>query len=169
MGLDGTTLRFSREIATTAPDRPDDAGAAGRAPAGVGTHIESVTLYFYMLVIRPEQLAAIEAAAITRLAEGFADEFALRHPDRATELGDARRPIACAAATRAVSYGIKLEADVAAFVDLALLIHPHFDEHPPIHAVLTDPGIPPDLRVALAIENVSRNEWEQAACASISS
>lgn len=63
---------------------------------------------------------------------------------------------------RARTYGFKRASSLAAFVAIMFDIAPNFDEHPRIHAVLTDPTLSPDLRIDVLMSRTTAAHWEEA-------
>lgn len=61
--------------------------------------------------------------------------------------------------SRARRYGISYEASSATFVALMFHYAPNFDEYAPIHAILTDPDVPPDARINLLDDCTLDEDW----------
>ncbi len=116
-----------------------------------------------VLALRPTQRAAIEAGferrfvrgVITRLADALPARFS---PDAEETLaGDA-----LAAMTRARAYGLRQDRDLAAFVEIALLVSARFDEHPAFATALRDPRAAPDDRMAALLATLPEEAWDEA-------
>lgn len=69
---------------------------------------------------------------------------------------------ALGALARARSHGLDRDHDLAAFVELALLISPRFDEHPAVVAVLCDARVAPDRRMATLLATLPDDAWDEA-------
>lgn len=117
-----------------------------------------------MLLIRPAQLDVFRASvdrrfvqgAIARLVDAFPAAFEAPAPP---ELEAA----ALAALARARAHGLTTDRDLTAFVEIALLVSPSFDEHPAFAAALRDPRIAPDERMSALLATISEDVWEEAA------
>lgn len=116
-----------------------------------------------VLVIRRSQRDAFQAgldrrfvrAVTARLMEELPQTFAEAD---ATELED----LALSALGRARAYGLTADPDMSAFVELALLISPRFDEHPFIAAALRDPKVAVGERMAALLARLSAEIWDDA-------
>jgi hypothetical protein len=64
---------------------------------------------------------------------------------------------------KARSYGLLSESTVAAFVFLLFAVGQNFDAHPLAHLILTDTGIPPNMRIDGLVSAMTPNDWEAAA------
>lgn len=69
------------------------------------------------------------------------------------------QPMVANGLSRARRYGISYEAPSAAFVALMFHYAPNFDEYAPIHAILTDPEVPPDARIKLLEDCTLAEDW----------
>ncbi|XXT21214.1 hypothetical protein WME94_06575 [Sorangium sp. So ce429] len=60
-------------------------------------------------------------------------------------------------------YGLTWEYSLTVFVAHMIRIHPRFDEHPAVQRELRDPSREPDRRIDALVENLTPDEWEDAA------
>jgi len=89
-----------------------------------------------MLVIRNEQIRAIENELRFDLAVGHARKF---FPDQCEELGEAAlEHVISRAMVRARSYGLTSARDLLQFLSLVLLLGEHFDQLPWAQEILND-------------------------------
>ena len=110
-----------------------------------------------MLVIRPEQVAALAAAARARFIDSLLPHVARFHPRQSKTLGpDGVRETVGAAIDCAARYGITMERVVAIFVDIWFALGPGFDASPsfPWAAVtLAEPRLTAPQRVSRLFEH----------------
>lgn len=63
---------------------------------------------------------------------------------------------------RARAHGLTWESSIGKFVGLMFGVAPNFDEYPTVRAVLADPRLSPNERVAELFKRVSSDEWTGA-------
>jgi hypothetical protein len=120
-----------------------------------------------VVFIRPEQFAALDAAARQTFLDRLSNDLATAFPAAAVRLQPARlRQVIAAAIERAAGYGITWESALADFAGLALQVGSDFDRHPAVRRVLEDAAIPPNLRVRALVQALSPAEWRQVRRAS---
>ena len=117
-----------------------------------------------MFVIRPEQFAAMQEARnhefASRLVPGLRAEYPACTrgvPDQ--ELSDA---VACSISHAQRAYGLKLDEDLIAFVELTFAVGPAFDQYEPFRMILTDESVPPDGRMTRLFTVAQPGDWEAA-------
>lgn len=116
-----------------------------------------------MLTIRPDQMSVFDEQAergfVDHLRELVKRQGAPLPPGtddiRLTEM--IRHGIA-----RARSHGLTWESSIGKFVGLMFAVAPNFDEYPPIRAILSNPRVPPNERVALLMDRVTPEQWSGA-------
>lgn len=64
---------------------------------------------------------------------------------------------------RARRYGFTFQSTLGQFIGLMASIAPDFDGHPAIHALLVNPAIPVEERIARLAERLPAGVWQQAA------
>lgn len=62
---------------------------------------------------------------------------------------------------KAKGYGFYTAGDLAAFISLMFEAVPNFDEHPELHAILTDDKIPVDERIDRLFDDSLEKAWEE--------
>jgi hypothetical protein len=63
-------------------------------------------------------------------------------------------------ASRARQFGMKLESSLMAFIVLAVVSAPNFDEHPLIRRILNDNSTQPDERIERLWDKTTEENWE---------
>ncbi|MCH9688247.1 MAG: hypothetical protein K0V04_42845 [Deltaproteobacteria bacterium] len=84
-----------------------------------------------MLTIRPQQIQALEALALEHFVAEVVRLLAPLLPTIYRALGEQRTwHVATRAAHRAMRYGLETKAGIATFIELTLILGPHFDTSP---------------------------------------
>jgi len=114
-----------------------------------------------MLTVRAGQKKVLrEALEVTR-AQRMAGELRERHGARLTRFSAAALETAVGhALARARRHGLSRAGEIEAFVALAVLVSPTFDEHPPFAALLAGSGV---TRMRRLIGTASEQDWQAAA------
>ncbi|MDX1983253.1 MAG: hypothetical protein SFV51_23485 [Bryobacteraceae bacterium] len=112
--------------------------------------------------IRKSQMEAFGRDASERFPAEVADHIRSTNP-RAIE-GLSRQELerrVNSGIARARRHGLRSKSSLKAFVNLMFSFAPNFDEHPPILAVLRDPGVPADDRVSQLPIRTTEEDWRQ--------
>ncbi|NUP08258.1 MAG: GNAT family N-acetyltransferase [Polyangiaceae bacterium] len=116
-----------------------------------------------VLTIRSAQRAALQAAVDRRFVRTVVTRARAAFPRTlAAETMELER-VALEALERARRHALRSDADLAAFVELALLVSPRFDEHPTVAAALRVAGGAPERRMASVLAAVPADVWSAAA------
>jgi hypothetical protein len=84
-----------------------------------------------LLIVRKEQMAALDAAALRSFRRRMVEHLGALFPDRSAQAGEAGLLAAIDAGIReAASFGITAEGDVARFIDVALELGADFLDRP---------------------------------------
>ena len=115
-----------------------------------------------MLVIRREQMAALERAVEERFIDRVIDHLRSHHPRSVASLDDAtlRRRVEAGVA-RGRRYGLEWESSLTTFVALMFISAPNFDEDPVIHRILTSTWRTADLRIARIFDRCGCEDWRR--------
>ncbi len=124
------------------------------------------------MVIRSDQMAEFDAAAEVRFQQELEQYLREKLGDCPIPAASGDRPLAtlpekavaaiarCGIA-RARSYGLRTQADLAAFTGLMCRFGPHFDKHPLVHGELVHPDIPDAARLAHLCAVVNDAAWAE--------
>jgi hypothetical protein len=100
------------------------------------------------LRIRPEQLAALDAAMVANLRQRIVEHVHDCWPDECRALGDGVKTMVRDGMARAAEYGFTTEIDVAAFVDFTFLLGARFDtEEEFVRETLANPDLAPPMKI----------------------
>jgi hypothetical protein len=114
-----------------------------------------------MLEIRNDQLALFESAAAAGLERELTEGLRRSHPNETAAMQDAELHQTVAdGVVRAGSYGLRLKADVALFVELMLTFGRDFDRYPPVSFLLHHPTIPPNEKLGRVLGRMTERDWE---------
>ncbi len=104
-----------------------------------------------MLVIRSEQMAALDRYAAAQFEDRVAAHLRARWPQSCAEMGDAAlRERVAIGVERAAGYGLVAELDVCRYVELMFVLSPDFDtdaRFPWAGEVLRQPELAPCTRI----------------------
>jgi RimJ/RimL family protein N-acetyltransferase len=116
-----------------------------------------------VLLIRRPQREALQAGLDRRFVHGLITRLMEQLPGTfAGAVAADLEPPALAALGRARAHGLGQDRDLGAFVELALLVSPRFDEHPTLAAVLDDPRAAPGERMSGVLARLTNDVWDEA-------
>lgn len=116
-----------------------------------------------MITVSGGQMAALDEAAYVALAGRMWDrdlrrEVEIHRPGQPLEPYRARL---LDLARRARSLGLRSEADVGAFLSLALVRFERLADQPEFKAVLADPAVNPNARMMTLVARISPLRWHK--------
>lgn len=116
-----------------------------------------------MIAISSGQMAALDEAAYVALADRMWDrdlrrEVEIHRPGQPLEPYHTRL---LDLARQARPLGLRSEADVAAFLSLALVRFERLADQPEFKAVLTDPAVDPNARMMALVARLSPLRWHR--------
>ena len=115
-----------------------------------------------MLILKPSQFEALRGHAEDSFAQRLGDHLESRYPEQFTGFSQqARLALVQRCIGRARRYGLTWERSLAHYVELMFATAPNFDEHPVIHAILSDGRIAPDARLRQVQVRVPAIVWER--------
>jgi hypothetical protein len=123
------------------------------------------------LLIRPEQMSAIQETAAEKFAGRLIAHLLEKYPHSAVKLPDLNSTVAGlpketlqtlvrSSIERARDYGLDREDSIAAFVALRFEVAPNFDKHNLSQVVLSDESVEPNARVDQLLEVLNEKNWE---------
>jgi hypothetical protein len=123
------------------------------------------------LLIRPEQMSAIQDAAEEKFALRLAAHLLEKYPNSTVKLPDTQSTVAelpketlhslvKKSIERARGYGLTQEASIAAFSTVMFEVAPNFDRHNMSKMLLTDENFAPDARLNELLEVLTDKNWE---------
>jgi hypothetical protein len=109
-----------------------------------------------VMIIRQQQLAAFQSAAIARYHFRLLDHYRKTIPEHAGKYDDdALLRIVAETHQRAQTYGLQTAEGLCQFIGLAIIIGEGFDDEPNTGAFLAAPELDPDVKVKMLCDAVT--------------
>lgn len=123
------------------------------------------------LLIRPEQMTAIEESAEEKFARRIIAHLLEQYANSAVTLPDSKSTVAELpeetldtlarnSIEYARSYGLNQESSIAAFSALRFEVAPNFDKHNLSRVILSDENYEPNARIDQLLEILTEKNWE---------
>lgn len=123
------------------------------------------------LLIRSEQMTAIEDAAEEKFARRIADHLLRQYANSVVTLPDSKSTVAELpeetldtlvrnSIEYARGYGLNQESSIAAFSALRFEVAPNFDKHNLSRLILGDESFEPNARIDQLLEILTEKNWE---------
>lgn len=124
------------------------------------------------LLIRPEQMSVINAAAEEKFARRLEAHLRSHYPNAAVILPDQEstvkelaeetlNPLVKISIERARSNGFTYESSISAYSALMFEVAPNFDMHELVQPFLADENIEPNARLKPMLEKLTEKDWEE--------
>jgi hypothetical protein len=125
------------------------------------------------MMIRPDQIAALDTALKARFIGQIASYLRANHPTaeiqlpgRAGSIASLREPylrmLIANGIERACQHKLEFESNQMAFVVLMFLVAPNFDEYPPVARILKAHEQIADFRFHRVWEDLTDADWQNA-------
>ena len=115
-----------------------------------------------MLIIRRPQREALQAGLDRRFVRSLVARLIEEFPGTLSGVANDLEADARTALGRARAHGLREDRDLVAFVEVALLVSPRFDEHPAFAAALRDQAVPPEHRMDALLATLTDEAWDEA-------
>ena len=123
------------------------------------------------LLIRPEQMSAIQQTAEEKFVRRLADHLLEKYPNSTVKLPDEKSTVAglpeetlhalvTNSISRARSHGLNQESPIAAFSALMFDVAPNFDKHKLSQVLLNDETLEPNARLDELLEVLTEKNWD---------
>jgi hypothetical protein len=115
------------------------------------------------MIIRNKQIDALSKDVEADFEAEIVNFLQTDYPEIVRDLApDVLRLMVRGGIARARGCGLTWRYSISVFVSLMFMFAPNFDEHPAIHARLTNPVALPDELIDSAIEKTTSMEWTEA-------